>query len=259
MTNYQSTSRNQKPKGLKVKQALQFTLLLAICIWLLYQLKPSRNEKKNHGENSQNKLSEESRTVILGRKGNAAWSSDRSDSESEGANFLREIEKKAGGDTGNEKKDDVKVEYFQEKTDIAAHAETEMHDNNLVLDKYEAVRENHKDEVSTEKGSTTAVHHKGVINVTISGHSEMEDGAHSFHDENGIPQDLESDYQKINLHRSTISTSKNKSRMVERKAIVVGEDVESKKDRIVTIQDSKNDIKAVTDSETIKKVQESKV
>lgn len=254
MTNYQSTSRNQRPKGLKVKQALQFTLLLAICIWLLYQIKPSRNEKKNHVENSQNKLSEESRTVILGRKGNAAWSTDRSDSESEGANFVGEIEKKDDGDTENEKKDDVKVEYFQEKTDIAAHDETEMHDNNLVLDKYEAVKENHEDEVSTEKGSTTAVHHKGVVNVTM----EMEDGAHSFHDENGIPQDLESDYQKRNLHRSNISTSKNQSRMVEREA-VVGEDVESKKDRIVTIQDSKNDIKAVADSETIKKVQESKV
>ncbi|PQQ10772.1 neurofilament medium polypeptide [Prunus yedoensis var. nudiflora] len=47
----QSPSRNQRSKGFKVKHALQMFLLLAICIWLLYQLKHS-HDKKAYEESS---------------------------------------------------------------------------------------------------------------------------------------------------------------------------------------------------------------
>ncbi|KAK1300503.1 hypothetical protein QJS10_CPB13g00029 [Acorus calamus] len=42
----QSSSRNQRSKGFKVKHVLQIFLLLAICIWLLYQVKHSHDKKK---------------------------------------------------------------------------------------------------------------------------------------------------------------------------------------------------------------------
>ncbi|XP_059635803.1 uncharacterized protein LOC132277984 [Cornus florida] len=53
----QSPSRNQRSKGLKVKHALQVCVLLAICIWLLYQVKHSHHKKlaleESSGQNRQ--------------------------------------------------------------------------------------------------------------------------------------------------------------------------------------------------------------
>ncbi|XP_020256320.1 uncharacterized protein DDB_G0290685-like [Asparagus officinalis] len=42
----QASSRNQRSKGFKVKHTLQILLLVAICIWLLYQVKHSHEKKK---------------------------------------------------------------------------------------------------------------------------------------------------------------------------------------------------------------------
>ncbi|CAA2963758.1 Hypothetical predicted protein [Olea europaea subsp. europaea] len=61
-------SRNQRSKSLKVKHALQICLLLAICIWLLYQVKQSCNKSKSvstqASENEENELP----MLKLGRK-----------------------------------------------------------------------------------------------------------------------------------------------------------------------------------------------
>ncbi|CAI9777213.1 unnamed protein product [Fraxinus pennsylvanica] len=62
-------SRNQRSKSLKVKHALQICLLLAICIWLLYQVKQSYKKKSKSvstqaSENEENAL----QMLKLGRK-----------------------------------------------------------------------------------------------------------------------------------------------------------------------------------------------
>ncbi|CAN6699427.1 unnamed protein product [Malus baccata var. baccata] len=49
--------RNQRPaKGLKVKHAIQIALILAVCFWLLYQMKQSHG--KDYSESSKGKASE---------------------------------------------------------------------------------------------------------------------------------------------------------------------------------------------------------
>lgn len=53
----QVSSRNSRSKGLKVKNALQLFLLLAVTIWLLYQVKCSYDEKKTYDGNKENSLS----------------------------------------------------------------------------------------------------------------------------------------------------------------------------------------------------------
>lgn len=42
---YQSFGRYQKPKGSNVKQVLKMMLILAVCAWLLYQIKKTETEK----------------------------------------------------------------------------------------------------------------------------------------------------------------------------------------------------------------------
>ncbi|XVE70489.1 hypothetical protein DITRI_Ditri10aG0076300 [Diplodiscus trichospermus] len=69
---FPSTGRNLRPRGFNVKLAFQLTLTLAICIWLLYQIKNS-NYRKNV-RSLQTKFSERNGVVILGRKGDVELS-----------------------------------------------------------------------------------------------------------------------------------------------------------------------------------------
>ena len=67
----QSPSRNYRSKGIRVKHILQLCVLVAVCFWLLYQLKIS-HEKRKEFESNDEKLAEKVRSdgVIrrLGRK-----------------------------------------------------------------------------------------------------------------------------------------------------------------------------------------------
>ncbi|KAK9286740.1 hypothetical protein L1049_015144 [Liquidambar formosana] len=47
----QSPSRNQRSKSFKVKHVLQVCMLLAVCFWLIYQVKHSHDKKKEFDEN----------------------------------------------------------------------------------------------------------------------------------------------------------------------------------------------------------------
>ncbi|KAL5559868.1 hypothetical protein UlMin_036079 [Ulmus minor] len=67
----QSPSRNQRSKEFKVKHALHICLLLAICIWLLYQLKHNHDKKKAYGDSSSKlsgKLQNGNEIIKLGRR-----------------------------------------------------------------------------------------------------------------------------------------------------------------------------------------------
>ncbi|XP_073270550.1 uncharacterized protein [Primulina huaijiensis] len=46
----QTPNRNQRSKGIKVKHVLQIFLLLAVCFWLIYQVKHSHDKKKEFDE-----------------------------------------------------------------------------------------------------------------------------------------------------------------------------------------------------------------
>lgn len=46
----QSPGRNQRSKGIKIKHVLQLCFLIAICFWLLYQVKHSHDKKKEFDE-----------------------------------------------------------------------------------------------------------------------------------------------------------------------------------------------------------------
>jgi len=62
---HQSIGRYQKPKGSNVKQVLKMMLLLAVCAWLLYQIK--KTETKKYG--IQIKLVVGCGDKLFGRKG----------------------------------------------------------------------------------------------------------------------------------------------------------------------------------------------
>ncbi|KAK6130561.1 hypothetical protein DH2020_035707 [Rehmannia glutinosa] len=61
----QSSSRNLRAKSLKVKHVLQILLLIAICIWLLYQVNKSYNKKKSASDERAIKVSENGENEYL--------------------------------------------------------------------------------------------------------------------------------------------------------------------------------------------------
>ncbi|KAG1335321.1 protein FYV8-like [Cocos nucifera] len=67
----QSNSRNQRSKGSKVKNIVQVTLLLALAIWLLYQIRRSHDKNNGYTENDGNELSNGAEDIHLGRKAKA--------------------------------------------------------------------------------------------------------------------------------------------------------------------------------------------
>ncbi|KAK4739882.1 hypothetical protein R3W88_003579 [Solanum pinnatisectum] len=67
----QSPSRNHRSKGVKVKNVLQICLLLAVCFWLIYQVKHSHDKKKEFDEDdakSSIKTGSSNELMKLGRK-----------------------------------------------------------------------------------------------------------------------------------------------------------------------------------------------
>ena len=59
-----SPRRSQRSKGFKVKHALQLCVLLGVCIWLVYQLKNSKEKKSSYVESTKTT----SEVVNFGRK-----------------------------------------------------------------------------------------------------------------------------------------------------------------------------------------------
>lgn len=100
----QSSSRNQRNKVLRVKHVLQMSLLVAVCFWLLYQLKHSYDKKKasvdQNSATSSNLEEEQQRFVQLGRK-------DLPDSEEANLDEEREKEQEAAVERVMEEEEEI--------------------------------------------------------------------------------------------------------------------------------------------------------
>ncbi|KAF6142181.1 hypothetical protein GIB67_037099 [Kingdonia uniflora] len=112
-----SPSRNQRSKGFKIKQALQICLLLAVCTWLLYQIKHSYDKKKVYDETSKkiSETMEDGHEVVLklGRKDlhprvvEDEGESKNDDQEDENKNEDQEDESKNGSEEEGEEENTV--------------------------------------------------------------------------------------------------------------------------------------------------------
>ncbi|PWA90805.1 hypothetical protein CTI12_AA096440 [Artemisia annua] len=69
MTNYQSTPRSNRYKGIVVKHLLQFVLFAAFSLWLLYQI----TQPNSKSGSSVSQLTNEKISNFFGRKGSAGF------------------------------------------------------------------------------------------------------------------------------------------------------------------------------------------
>ncbi|XP_031482083.1 uncharacterized protein LOC116252140 [Nymphaea colorata] len=143
----QSSSRNQRTKGFRTKHGLQVFLLMAVCVWLLYQVKHSHDKRQaldESGAGSSEKVEDARHDVFnLGRKDiseRIQMTTDRQkedgdeEEEDEGKREVREEEEEEEGKhEENEEEergvgDDELDERDQEKIDEDAEQEEELVD-----------------------------------------------------------------------------------------------------------------------------------
>ncbi|KAF5456434.1 hypothetical protein F2P56_025922 [Juglans regia] len=143
----QSPSRNQKSKGFKVKHAIQICLLLAICIWLLYQVKHSHERKKASEENS-SKISEKMQSgheiIKLGRK-DLHPREEETERKEELEQVIEEIKPEENEDEGRGSGDDEMDGHQQGRVE-----EEESEEVDDLIDEEDREREGGSEELDSE-------------------------------------------------------------------------------------------------------------
>ncbi|KAL8541650.1 hypothetical protein ACS0TY_002785 [Phlomoides rotata] len=121
----QSPGRNHRSKGIKVKNVLQVCLLLAVCFWLIYQVKHSHDKKREFDESDAKASLSSDELRRLGRKdiqNRVVGTLDKDEnhdeqSDEEEINGEEVDENKHDEDEVEDKKVDVKEDDEDEETD----------------------------------------------------------------------------------------------------------------------------------------------
>ncbi|KAL3621051.1 hypothetical protein CASFOL_035963 [Castilleja foliolosa] len=153
-----SPSRNQRSKGVKVKYILQICLMLAVCFWLIYQVKHSHDKKKEFEETESKaslgiKNSDEENPINLGRKGTLPR-----DSETISKNDNKPIEEdESVEEEEDESKPDEEDESKPKEEENTKPEEDEPEEKNVEHDaevdqEEDSVDEKENQEVGSEDG-----------------------------------------------------------------------------------------------------------
>ncbi|XP_058105994.1 uncharacterized protein LOC131249325 [Magnolia sinica] len=97
----QHASRSPRTKGFRVKHAFQLTLLLAVGIWFLYQIKQSPYTNNDDDENSVSRLSKGNGITRLGRKEKLVFNNGV-ETDTDNRNFEDAGEREEDGGGGDE-------------------------------------------------------------------------------------------------------------------------------------------------------------
>ena len=192
----QASSRNQRSKGFKVKHALQIGLLVAICIWLLYQVKHSHEKKRafeERGSKFLNKVAENQADFFkFGRKDlphieetgsvtethNKEEENEETQGEEEHDSKHEEIEDEEGRGAGDDEID----EQDQGRGDKEAENGEESTEGVDVFDKQEhesSTQEAREENYKRDDASSAVVHDTYVTGSKSTGgarHADEEQG-----------------------------------------------------------------------------------
>lgn len=139
----QSPSRNHRSKGIKVKHVLQICVLLAICFWLIYQVKHSHDNKKAYDEDAKMSTQVSDEVFILGRKDlqprldETTLKNDKLDEE------VEEEEETRGEEEGNKNEEEEQEEdnKNEEKEDETKGGDDEIDEGDQEKSEMEVERE----------------------------------------------------------------------------------------------------------------------
>lgn len=210
----QSPSRNQRSKGIKVKNVLQICLLLAVCFWLLYQVKHSHDKKdefdeadaKSSVQTSSDELIKLGRKDIRTRVEDTDSKNEIHDEISEEEETTEEVEEDKHGEEDLEDKkveereddeaggrDDEREEHEEEKSDPEIDREQSFVEN----EEREDSDETETQETDSEDGHGQKEKETGVDD---SDHDANDMSAHEAREEHYKADDASSAVTHDNDH-----------------------------------------------------------
>lgn len=149
----QSPSRIQRSKGFKIKHGLQIFLLIAICFWLLYQVKHSHDKKKAFDESLMklsSQLDGEHKTADIGRKGLRTQVDEKASGDD-----ISEKEEVIGGDEEDtkpeEEEDEEKNKLEEEEEGEKARKPEEEEDQSKHGEDEEVNKDDQEEETEEEE------------------------------------------------------------------------------------------------------------
>ncbi|XP_077233972.1 uncharacterized protein LOC143876169 [Tasmannia lanceolata] len=159
----QTSSRNQKTRGFRVKHALQIALLVAVCIWLLYQVKHSYDKRKAFQASNANisdKVEGSHEILKLGRKDlnrvvevvsvDDKHGEEEENEEEESKQDEIEDEGRGGGDDEIDAHDQENAEEETEHREDFANEEEGENDENKESKEREEMERNEENEEKDE-------------------------------------------------------------------------------------------------------------
>ncbi|XP_057495234.1 uncharacterized protein LOC130780299 [Actinidia eriantha] len=154
----QSPGRNHRSKGIKVKRTLQICVLLAICFWLIYQIKHSYDKKKSFDE-SDAKISHKTHVsdevLKFGRKDLHPRSEEMNIVNKKHDEEEVEEEETGGGE------DEVLKNEEEEREEDKKHEEEELEEDNKTEEKEDEMREGGDDEMDEHDQEKTEMEVEG--------------------------------------------------------------------------------------------------
>lgn len=223
----QSPSRTQRSKGFKVKHVLQICLLLAVCFWLIYQVKHSHDKRKEYSES-------DGRSVLQRESGDGLIRLGRKDVQSrlEGAiskigkhEEPEEEEEVAGGEVEENKSEDEledkkvkgkedELVGSEEDGEIDEHEQEKSHEDG---DREEDMvdEEKEREEVENETHETYSEDGHDQLDKEISTEEGDHDGDDGSVDEAREEHYKADDASSAVTHDAQIATSENEKEGLE--------------------------------------------
>ncbi|XP_068656451.1 uncharacterized protein [Aristolochia californica] len=191
----QASGRNQRSKSLNVKHVVQICLLLAVCFWLLYQVKHSHDKKKAFDENNakfSEDLQHKQEILKFGRKdlnerGGVTSEIEKhhvkEENEEEDENKHEETEDEGREDEGRGGGDDEIDEHDQEKFNEESERQEEFGDEEKDVEEFkEKEEEENSEKQENEEEEENKENEQGEENKEIAENEDNEERKANSHE-----------------------------------------------------------------------------
>ncbi|XP_038971641.1 cilia- and flagella-associated protein 251-like [Phoenix dactylifera] len=196
----QVSSRNQRSKGLRVKNILQLCLLAAVCFWLVYQLKHSYNKKRALEERnlkaSEKIVESQLEFLKLGRK-----DLSRGEENSSGNGIH---DKEEGNEEVEEEEEDREVKQAMEDEEAGGDGDDEIDEQDQERDDEQEDQERADEEA--ENGELTNEEDKdgqGEETQPLDDQDPEEDSSHKAREESYKRDDVSSAVRRENQAKNS--------------------------------------------------------
>ncbi|XP_059313868.1 uncharacterized protein LOC132064780 [Lycium ferocissimum] len=242
----QSPGRNHRSKGIKVKNVLQICLLLAICFWLIYQVKHSHDKKKEFDEDdtktpietgSSNEHLKLGRKDLLPRIEGSDTVSEKHREEPEDETLeeeegnkpeeedLEENNTKEKNDEQKEDGEDEVDDHDQEKSDVEPDQEEDVVDedkergvdNEKETGERREDNEKETDERGEDNEKETEERDSEVNDSQVEEENSLEDHDHD-EDSSSSHEAREEHYKADDASSAVVTTAENDSSKLEQEA-----------------------------------------